>query len=262
MTADARLLLFSGPCVVESRELCLRVGETLAGYQQERPQLEVVFKASFDKANRTSIDSFRGPGMDAGLEVLAAVKAATGLPIITDIHEPAQAAPVAEVADYLQVPAFLCRQLDLLLASAATGRAVFVKKGQFMNPVNAASIAANLRAGGCDDVILGERGASFGYGDLVVDFRSLVIMREPGVRIVYDATHSVQQPGALGKTTGGKREFIAPLARAAAAVGVDGFFFETHPDPPRALSDAATVFPLDELPRLVDTLLDIRAAAG
>jgi 2-dehydro-3-deoxyphosphooctonate aldolase (KDO 8-P synthase) len=172
-----------------------------------------------------------------------------------------QASPVADVADYLQVPAFLCRQTDLLLAAARTGRPVFVKKGQFLDPHNATGITAKLRAGGCTDILLGERGTTFGYGDLVVDFRSLLIMREPGVRIVYDATHSVQQPGALDGRSGGLPEFIVPLARAAVAVGCDGLFFEVHPEPSRALSDGPNALPLDALSGVVEQLLTIRAAA-
>ena len=255
-------LLISGPCVIESRDLCLAVADALAELGDRRPQLDVVFKASFDKANRTSIDSFRGHGLDTGLEVLDEVKRKSGLPVITDIHEPSHVERVAEVADYLQVPAFLCRQTDLLLAAAKTGRPVFVKKGQFLDPHNTASITAKLRAGGCDDILLGERGTTFGYGDLVVDFRSLVIMREPDVRIVFDATHSVQQPGALGGASGGLREFIVPLARAAVAVGCDGLFFEVHPNPSEALSDGPNALPLEQLPALIDGLLAIRAAAS
>jgi 2-dehydro-3-deoxyphosphooctonate aldolase (KDO 8-P synthase) len=261
MSPSNRLVLFSGPCVVESQELCLEVADVLVALQERRPDLEVVFKASFDKANRTSIDSFRGLGQDPGLEVLAQVKAKTGLPIVTDVHEREQAATVAEVADYLQIPAFLCRQTDLLLAAAQTGRSVFVKKGQFLDPANTVFITSKLRAAGCQDILLGERGTTFGYGDLVVDFRSLLIMREPDVRVVYDATHSVQQPGAAGGTSGGLREFIVPLARAAVAVGCDGLFFEVHPDPSRALSDGPNALPLDELPGVIDGLLAIRDRA-
>ena len=261
MTADGSFLLFSGPCVAESLDLCLTVADTLTALQARRPELDVVFKASFDKANRTSIDSYRGPGLDDGLALLAEVKRRTGLPVVTDIHESAQVAAVAEVADYLQVPAFLCRQTDLLLAAASTGRPVFVKKGQYLDPHNTANITAKLRAGGCTDILLGERGTTFGYGDLVVDFRSLAIMREPDVRVVYDATHSVQQPGALDGKSGGLREFIVPLARAAVAVGCDGVFFEVHPDPANALSDGPNALPLDELSGVIDRLLAIRAAA-
>ncbi len=255
------LVLFSGPCVVESQALCFEVADVLVDLQARRPELEVVFKASFDKANRTSIESFRSLGQDDALEILARVKAKSGLPVVTDVHEAAQVDAVAEVADYLQIPAFLCRQTDLLLAAAATGRSVFVKKGQFLDPGNTVHITSKLRAGGCRDILLGERGSTFGYGDLVVDFRSLLIMREPDVRVVYDATHSVQQPGAAGGTSGGLREFIVPLARAAVAVGCDGLFFEVHPDPSRALSDGPNALPLDQLPSVIDDLLAIRERA-
>jgi len=256
-----RLVLFSGPCVAESLDLCLTVADTLLGIRDRHPGVDVVFKASFDKANRTSGESYRGEGMDAGLAVLAEVKQRTGLPVITDVHETWQAGPVAEVVDYLQVPAFLCRQTDLLLAVAGTGRPVLVKKGQFLDPHNTPNIVAKLRSGGCADILLGERGTTFGYGDLVVDFRSLVIMREPGVRVVFDATHSVQQPGAQGGASGGLREFIVPLARAAVAVGCDGLFFEVHPDPAHALSDGPNALPLPELEPVLDHLLGIRRAA-
>jgi 2-dehydro-3-deoxyphosphooctonate aldolase (KDO 8-P synthase) len=261
MTPPSPLVLFSGPCVVESPELCFEVADVLVELQARRPELEVVFKASFDKANRTSIESFRSLGQDVALEILGAVKAKTGLPVVTDVHEVAQVDAVAEVADFLQIPAFLCRQTDLLLAAAGTGRSVFVKKGQFLDPGNTVHITSKLRAGGCTDILLGERGTTFGYGDQVVDFRSLLIMREPDVRVVYDATHSVQQPGAAGGTSGGLREFIVPLARAAVAVGCDGLFFEVHPDPSRALSDGPNALPLDQLPTVIDDLLAIRERA-
>lgn len=259
MTVESKLLLIAGPCVIESADLCLEIGAALRELQDRRPELNVVFKASFDKANRTSIDSYRGDGLERGLDVFEQVKAATGLPVITDVHETHQAKVVAEVADFLQVPAFLCRQTDLLLATAATGRPVLVKKGQFLDPKNTASITAKLRAGGCNDILLGERGTTFGYGDLVVDFRSLVIMREPDVRVVYDATHSVQQPGALNGRSGGLRHFIVPLARAAVAVGCDGLFFEVHPKPDEALSDGPNALPLDQLDAVIADLLAIRA---
>jgi 2-dehydro-3-deoxyphosphooctonate aldolase (KDO 8-P synthase) len=256
-----RLLLIAGPCVIESPELCLTIADALTDLQRSRPELDVVFKASFDKANRTSISSFRGHGLEEGLQVLQQVKEKTELPVITDVHEASQAGRVAEVADILQVPAFLCRQTDLLLAVAATGRPVLVKKGQFLDPGNTVHITAKLRAGGCSDILLGERGTMFGYGDLVVDFRSLVIMKEPGVRVVYDATHSVQQPGALDGRSGGHREFIVPLARAAVAVGCDGLFFEVHPDPSKALSDGPNALPLDQLSDVMDGLLDIASTS-
>jgi 2-dehydro-3-deoxyphosphooctonate aldolase (KDO 8-P synthase) len=259
MNETGRLLLIAGPCVIESEELSLTIATSLVELQRTRPELDVVFKSSFDKANRTSLDSFRGRGFDYGLEVLAQVKNSTGLPVITDVHESSQVKAVAEVADYLQIPAFLCRQTDLLLAAAATGRSVLVKKGQFLDPRNTISITAKLRAGGCRDILLGERGTTFGYGDLVVDFRGLIMMREPDVRVVYDATHSVQQPGALGSTSGGLREFVVPLARAAAAVGCDGLFFEVHPDPEKALSDGPNSLQLGDLPAVVDQVLAIRS---
>ena len=256
------LLLIAGPCAIESPDICRQVADVLVGLQQSHPDLTVVFKSSFDKANRTAIDSYRGGGLEWGLSVLDGIKRDTGLPVLTDIHDARQAAVVAEVADYVQVPAFLCRQTDLLLAAAATGKPVLVKKGQFLDPSNTRYITAKLRSGGCTDILLGERGATFGYGDLVVDFRSLVIMREPGVRVVYDATHSVQQPGAADGKSGGLRDFVVPLARAAVAVGVDGLFFETHPDPDRALSDGPNSLRLADLPAVIEQLLAIRAAAS
>ena len=261
MVNSDRFLLLSGPCVIESLELCRTIAGALTSLGRDRPELEIVFKASFDKANRTSMSSFRGHGVEAGLEVLARIREEFSLPVITDVHESSQVAAIAEVVDYLQIPAFLCRQTDLLLAAAATGKPVFVKKGQFLDPHNTRSISEKLRIAGCSNILLGERGTTFGYGDLVVDFRSLVIMREPDVRVIYDATHSVQQPGALGGVSGGLREFIVPLARAAVAVGCDGVFFEVHPDPTVALSDGPNALRLDELPRVIDELLALRAAA-
>lgn len=262
MRVSEKFLLIVGPCAVESEALCLTVAEALADVQRAHPDVQVVFKASFDKANRTSIDSFRGHGIERGLQVLDNVRKQSGLPVITDVHESWQAAPVADVVDYLQVPAFLCRQTDLLLAAAATGLPVLVKKGQFLDPANTVAITAKLRAGGCTDVLLGERGTTFGYGDLVVDFRSLVAMKAPGVRVIYDATHSVQLPGALDGRSGGRREFIVPLAKAAVAVGCDGLFFEVHPDPDAALSDGPNALPLAQLPSVVARLLAIRAVSG
>jgi 2-dehydro-3-deoxyphosphooctonate aldolase (KDO 8-P synthase) len=262
VTNSGRFLLISGPCVIESLELCQEVAAALTKLGARHPQLDIVFKASFDKANRTSVKSFRGHGLTQGLEVLARIRDEFSLPVITDVHESAQVPAIAEVVDYLQIPAFLCRQTDLLLAAAASGKPVFVKKGQFLDPHNTRSITEKLRAGGCRDILLGERGTTFGYGDLVVDFRSLVIMREPDVRDVYDATHSVQQPGALGGSSGGLREFVVPLARAAVAVGCDGVFFEVHPDPSVALSDGPNAIQLDDLPSVIDDLLALRATAA
>ena len=240
------LLLISGPCVIESESLCLRIAEELAAIAADLG-VQAVFKASFDKANRTSVSSFRGPGMDEGLAVLDRVRAATGLPVTTDVHLPEQATAAGQVCDLLQVPAFLCRQTDLLLAAAATGRAVNVKKGQFVAPADMKHVVAKLLAGGCRDVLLCERGTFFGYGRLVNDFAGLLTMRAMGVPVIFDATHSVQQPASLGEATGGDRQLVEPLARAAAAVGIDGLFFETHPDPDSSPSDGPTMVPLDQL---------------
>ena len=226
------LLLVAGPCVLETEELALEIAGHLANVAR-RHGVSLVFKASFDKANRTSGDSFRGLGLDAGLAMLDRVRQATGLPVTTDIHEAAQAAPAAEVCDVLQIPAFLARQTDLLAAAAATGRAVHVKKGQFMAPTDMRHVVAKLESSGCRNILLCERGTFFGYGRLVNDFSSLGIMRSLGVPVVFDATHSVQQPSGLGSTTGGNRAMVEPLARAAIAVGCDGLFFETHPEPDR-----------------------------
>lgn len=255
-----RFTWISGPCVIESYEICARVAERLAVVQGRHPDLQVVFKSSFDKANRSSAASFRGGGMDAGLEVLAAVKREFGLPVLTDIHESHQAAPAAEVADILQIPALLCRQSDLLAAAARTGRTVNVKKGQFLAPRDTANIVEKLRGAGCGDIMLTERGTSFGYNNLVVDFRSLPIMRATGARVIYDAGHSVQLPGGRGADSGGQAEFIVPLGRAAVAMGCDGIFVETHPDPARARSDGPNSLPLGELEPFVEIVLRLRVA--
>lgn len=250
------LFLVAGPCVVEGLDFTLRVAARLADLG-ERLGICVVFKSSFDKANRTSVASPRGIGMDEGLEALARAKAETGLPILTDVHETSQVTAVAQVADVIQIPAFLSRQTDLLQAAAATGRVVNVKKGQFMAPTDilhaAAKIEEALPPGLAreDQIILCERGASFGYHDLVVDMRSLGILRASGLPTLFDASHSVQSPGGAGDRSGGKREFIPLLARAAAAAGISGLFVETHPDPDHAWSDGATVWPLDQLEALV-----------
>jgi 2-dehydro-3-deoxyphosphooctonate aldolase (KDO 8-P synthase) len=251
------LALIAGPCVIESRDLTLRIAETLARVAEER-SLPLVFKASFDKANRTSVHSFRGFGLEEGLAVLEAVRQATGLPVTTDIHESHQAAPAAEVCGLLQIPAFLARQTDLLLAAAATGRAVNVKKGQFMAPSDMQHVVAKLQNAGSQNVMLTERGTFFGYGRLVNDFGGLVEMKSLGVPVIFDATHSVQRPGGLGSTTGGNRALVEPLARAAVACGVDGLFIETHPDPDTSPSDGPNMVPLDQLPALLDRLLRLR----
>jgi 2-dehydro-3-deoxyphosphooctonate aldolase (KDO 8-P synthase) len=229
------LLLIAGPCVIEGEAQTLAAARKVADVAQ-RHGLPAVFKCSFDKANRTSAKSFRGPGVEQGLRVLARVKQETGLPVLTDVHEPAQCARVAEVADVLQIPAFLCRQTDLLLAAGAAGRAVNVKKGQFLAPADMQNVVAKLHEAGCRDVLVTERGTTFGYHDLVVDFRGLVAMRKLAP-VCFDATHSVQQPGGQGDRTGGDRTLAPPLARAAAAVGIDALFCEVHEDPDRALSD-------------------------
>jgi 2-dehydro-3-deoxyphosphooctonate aldolase (KDO 8-P synthase) len=250
--------LIAGPCVVEDSDTMARVSRAVAE-AGARFDMPVCFKASFDKANRARAGSARGPGLDAGLEALARVKRETGLPILTDIHEPDQAAPSAEVADVLQIPAFLCRQTDLLLAAGATGKPVNVKKGQWMQAEGMAGAVEKVRAGGATEVAVTERGTFFGYGDLVVDFRNFARLREAtGAPVIFDATHSVQQPGqASGGASGGLRQHIPDLMAAAAVAGADGFFLETHPDPSRALSDAATQWPLDRLSWLLERTLDL-----
>ena len=251
---SAPLLLLAGPDVIESEAHTLRMARALAGIARERG-VGLVFKASFDKANRTSAASYRGPGLAEGMRVLRRVKEETGLPVTTDFHLPDQAAALSPVVDLLQVPAFLCRQTDMLLAAGATGRAVNVKKGQFLAPGDMRHVVEKVRAGGGAAVMLTERGTTFGYHTLVVDFRSLERMRALGVPVCFDATHSVQMPGALQNASGGEREFIAPLARAAVAVGVDALFFEVHDDPASALCDGPSQFPLAEFPALLDGLL-------
>ena len=252
------LAFLLGPCVVESidhalfmarsiQEICGRVG------------VEFVYKSSFDKANRSSAESFRGQGMDFGLEVLQLVKNEIGVPIITDIHEPWQAEPVAEVADILQIPAFLCRQTDLLVAAAETGNAVNVKKGQFLAPWDAKNIVEKLQSAGCEKILLTERGASFGYNNLVVDFRSFPIMRGFGVPVVFDVTHSLQLPGGLGKATGGQSEYIENFARAGVACGVDAVFMEVHDNPAKAPSDGPNQLPLNRLEKLLMKLKEIHS---
>ena len=252
------LLLIAGPCVIEGEAQTLAAARKVAEVA-ERHGLPALFKCSFDKANRTSVKSFRGPGLMQGLRVLARVKQETGLPVLTDVHEPSQCARVAEVVDVLQIPAFLCRQTDLLLAAGATGRAVNVKKGQFLAPGDMKNVVAKLAEAGCRDVLLTERGTSFGYHDLVVDFRGLLAMRALAP-VCFDATHSVQQPGGQGDRTGGDRSLAPPLARAAAAVGIDALFCEVHEDPDRALSDGpnSLTFPLWE--QTVADVQRIRAA--
>ena len=250
--------LIAGPCVAESDDVMDRVAGALAelGHRHGVP---VCFKASFDKANRARPDGARGPGFDHGLRALARVRALSGLPILTDIHESHQAAPVAAVVDVLQIPAFLCRQTDLLMAAGATGKPVNIKKGQWMPAEGMRGALDKVRAGGSADVAVTERGSFFGYGDLVVDFRNLRRLREAtGAPVIFDATHSVQQPGqAAGGASGGQRQHVPSLLAAAAVAGADGFFLETHPDPARALSDAETQWPLDRLPWLIERTFDL-----
>ena len=257
---DDRLVVLAGPCMAESLEICLQVA---AGAMQccQDLGLKYVFKASFDKANRTSISSQRGPGLEKGLEILATVKKEFECPVITDVHEAWQCEPVAEVADILQIPAFLCRQTDLLLAAGRTGKIVNVKKGQFMAPEDMKQVAEKIKSTGNDKVMLTERGCCFGYHNLVVDYRSLVIMRSLGYPVIFDATHSVQIPSGQGTSSGGRREFVAPLARAAAAVGIDGIFLETHPNPDKAMSDGPNSVPLDQLKLLLKSIKTINDAA-
>ena len=255
------LVFIAGPCAIESREMALSIARRLKAVAA-RLGVPYVFKASFDKANRTSVDSFRGPGIDEGLDILAEVRAETGVPVLTDVHEPWQCARAAAVCDILQIPAFLARQTDLVVAAGETGAVVNVKKGQFMAPEDMAQVVRKIESTGNRRIVLCERGSSFGYRNLVADMRSLIVMRELGYPVVMDATHSVQRPGGLGSGSGGDGRFAPALARAAVATGVDGVFLETHPNPPEAKSDAANCMRLDSVERLWKTLLAIEAAAG
>ncbi|MEZ4944382.1 MAG: 3-deoxy-8-phosphooctulonate synthase [Cyclobacteriaceae bacterium] len=240
-----RMVLFAGPCAAESYDICMETGTEVKRICEELG-IDYVFKASFDKANRTSASSYRGPSMEGGLEIISRVKKDLDVPAVTDVHESYQCAEVAEVVDVLQIPAFLCRQTDLLIAAAKTGKAVKVKKGQFMAPEDMKYAVDKVREAGNSNVFLTERGASFGYHNLVVDFRSLPVMRQYSP-VIFDVTHSIQQPGGLGGKSGGQREFAPYLTRAAASVGVDGFFIETHPNPSKALSDGPNMVPLNEM---------------
>lgn len=250
-----------GPCVVESIDHAMLMASSIKEIC-ERVGVGFVYKSSFDKANRSSIDSFRGDGMEQGIEILARVKEELKIPIITDIHEPYQAAKAAEVADILQIPAFLCRQTDLLIAAAETGKAVNVKKGQFLSPWDAKNIVDKLTAAGCEKILLTERGASFGYNNLVVDLRSFPVMRSFGVPVVFDVTHSLQLPGGLGKATGGQSEYIEHFARAGVACGIDAVFMEVHNDPSKAPSDGPNQLPLSRLEALLSKLKSIHELVG
>jgi 2-dehydro-3-deoxyphosphooctonate aldolase (KDO 8-P synthase) len=253
------LLWIAGPCVIESHDLTLRIADRLRRLADEL-SLPLVFKASFDKANRTSGKSFRGPGLQEGLKTLEAVKRQTGLPVTTDVHECCQVVPAAEVIDLLQIPAFLARQTDLIQAAGQTGRAVNVKKGQFMAPGDMRHVVSKMEEVGNRRLLLTERGATFGYGNLVSDMRSIPLMQNLGCPVIFDATHSVQMPGAAGDKTGGDRRMVPYLARAAVAAGCDGVFLETHPRPDEALSDGPNAIALDDLPALVRCCLRIRRA--
>ncbi len=253
------MLLIAGPCVVESEALCLRVAAALAR-TCHKLGITYVFKASFDKANRTSGKSFRGPGLDEGLRVLAKVRERFGLPVLTDVHTEMQAVLAGAVADILQIPAFLCRQTDLIEAAVLTGKIVNIKKGQFLSPAEMGNVVAKARATGGRRLLVTERGTTFGYNNLVADMRSIPILKRFGCPVVFDATHSVQLPGGGGDKSSGQREFAPVLARCAIAAGADGLFIETHPDPDRALSDGPNMIPLAEMPRLLASLLKVRAA--
>lgn len=256
----AKLLIIAGPCSLENEEVCRAVATRLSELRVAYPDLNLVFKGSFDKANRTSVEGPRGTGMEEGLKLLDLIKREYGFPVLTDLHERSQVAAVAEVCDVIQIPAFLCRQTDLLLAAAATGRVVNVKKGQFLSPQEMVHVTGKLKAGDATEVWQTERGTTFGYQNLVVDMRSFPIMNGNGLPTVFDATHSVQLPGAGGGKSSGQREFVPPLAKAALAAGANGLFLETHPDPENAISDGPNMVPLKELPALLDSCLRVWGA--
>lgn len=252
-----QLLLIAGPCSLENERVCRAVAEKLLALTLKQPELKIVFKGSFDKANRTSIAGPRGTGLEAGLKLLAMVRRDYGLPVLTDVHETVQIPAAAKVCDVLQIPAFLCRQTDLLLAAAATGRVVNVKKGQFLSPLEMPFVLAKLKRGGAREIWQTERGTTFGYQNLVVDMRSFALMKVSGWPAIFDASHSVQLPGAAGGKSGGQREFILPLAQAALAAGADGLFIETHPRPEQAISDGPNMIPLAGLPGLLERCLAV-----
>lgn len=252
------LLLIAGPCVLESIDLARNVAETMLEICS-RLGISYIFKASFDKANRTSITSYRGPGIEHGLELLGRIRSEMNVPVVSDIHEPQQAQIAAEVLDIIQIPAFLCRQTDLLASVSQTGKPINLKKGQFVSPWDMQNAVTKIRESGSSKVMLVERGASFGYNNLVVDMRSLPVMRSFNCPVIYDATHSVQLPGGAGGSSGGQREFIAPLTRAATAVGIDGLFMEVHPDPENALCDGPNSIALDSIESVLEQIVRIRA---
>jgi 2-dehydro-3-deoxyphosphooctonate aldolase (KDO 8-P synthase) len=253
---NGEFFLIAGPCVAESKELCLQVAEKVASLARQF-DIPYIFKSSYMKANRLSAASFTGPGLEAGLAILRAVKTELSLPVLTDVHETAEVAPTAEVADVLQIPAFLCRQTNLVVAAAQTGRWINIKKGQFLAPEDMAAVAEKA---GTNRVMLTERGTTFGYRNLVVDFRSLLIMKRTGLKVVFDATHSLQLPGGGGTHSTGQPEFVIPMSKAAAAVGIDGLFVETHPRPSEARSDAGAMLPLERMKELLEAVLSVRKA--
>ncbi|WP_456385698.1 3-deoxy-8-phosphooctulonate synthase [Desulfolithobacter sp.] len=253
------LLLLAGPCVLESGELGWEIAREMKDICT-RLGISYVFKGSFDKANRTSLQSFRGPGLEKGLRQLGRIREEVGVPVVSDVHEQGQVEMAAEVLDIIQIPAFLCRQTDLLVAAAKSGRTVNLKKGQFVSPWDMEHAVGKLRDGGCDRILLTERGASFGYNNLVVDMRALPVMRGFGCPVIFDATHSVQLPGGGGGSSGGQREFVPTLARAAMAAGIDGLFMEVHPDPDKALCDGPNSWPLADVETILRQLLAVRSA--
>lgn len=256
--AGRPLAVIAGPCVIESRESALKHAALLKE-AAERVGVPYIFKSSYDKANRSSVDSYRGPGLKKGLEILAEVRQKIAVPVLTDVHEKEQVGPAQEVVDVLQIPAFLCRQTDFVIAVARSGKVVNIKKGQFLSPWEMSNVVQKILSTGNDRILLTERGASFGYNNLVSDMRSLVMMRELGYPVVFDATHSLQLPGGLGKASGGERKYIGALARAGAAVGVDALFMEVHEDPDRALSDGPNSLPLNRFEALLRTVKEIDA---
>ncbi|BHH85513.1 3-deoxy-8-phosphooctulonate synthase [Desulforhopalus sp. 52FAK] len=258
---DQPLLLIGGPCALESEDLARRIAEKMAGVCAKLG-VNYVFKASFDKANRTSLSSYRGPGLEEGLKTLAKIRAELNVPVISDIHDTSQVAAAAEVLDIIQIPAFLCRQTDLLVAAAESNKPVNVKKGQFVSPWDMKNAVEKLKGAGGTKTMLVERGACFGYNNLVVDMRSLPVMRSLGCPVIFDATHSVQLPGGAGGASSGQREFIEPLTKAAVAAGIDGLFMEMHPDPDKALCDGPNSIPLDQVETLLARLVRIREAAN
>lgn len=253
------LALIAGPCAIESEDLCIETGTRVLELTKQLG-MPYVFKASYDKANRTSVESYRGQGFERGLEVLARVKSKLGVPVLTDVHETWQVKQVAEVVDILQIPAFLCRQTDLIVAAAETGKCVNIKKGQFLAPWDMANSVQKVRSTGNDNILLTERGVSFGYNMLVVDMCSFPAMRALGCPVVFDATHSIQRPGGLGNASGGAREYVPHLVRAGVAVGIDALFLEVHPDPEHALCDAASMLSLSDLPRVLKDAKAIESA--